>query len=75
MLTTLKEVLAFAEEKKAAIPAFNIDNMEIVQSIIKASEEENYPVILAVGQAAIKDGKLALLAATAQVAMAKSPSP
>lgn len=75
MLTTLKEVLAFAEEKKAAIPAFNIDNMEIVQSIIKASEEENYPVILAVGQAAIKDGKLALLAATAQVLAKKSPLP
>ena len=75
MLTTLKEVLAFAEEKKAAIPAFNIDNMEIVQSIIKASEEENYPVILAVGQAAIKDGKLALLAATAQVLAKKSPIP
>ena len=75
MLTTLKEVLAFAEEKKAAIPAFNIDNMEIVQSIIKASEEENYPVILAVGQAAIKYGKLALLAATAQVLAKKSPIP
>lgn len=75
MLTTLKEVLAFAEEKKAAIPAFNIDNMEIVQSIIKASEEENYPVILAVGQAAIKDGKLALLAAAAQVLAKKSPIP
>ena len=75
MLTTLKEVLAFAEEKKAAIPAFNIDNMEIVQSTIKASEEENYPVILAVGQAAIKDGKLALLAATAQVLAKKSPIP
>ena len=75
MLTTLKEVLAFAEEKKAAIPAFNIDNMEIVQSLIKASEEENYPVILAVGQAAIKDGKLALLAATAQVLAKKSPIP
>lgn len=49
--------------------------MEIVQSIIKASEEENYPVILAVGQAAIKDGKLALLAATAQVLAKKSPIP
>lgn len=75
MLTTLKEVLAFAEEKKAAIPAFNIDNMEIVQSILKAAEEENYPVILAVGQAAIKDGKLALLAATARVLAEKSPVP
>lgn len=75
MLTTMKEVLAFAEEKKTAIPAFNIDNMEIVQSILKAAEEENYPVILAVGQAAIKDGKLALLGACARVIAEKSPVP
>jgi fructose-bisphosphate aldolase class II len=74
-LVTLKEVLAFAEEKKAAIPAFNIDNMEIVQSILTACEEENYPVILAVGQAAIRDGKLALLAATARVLAEKAPIP
>ena len=39
-LCTLKEVLAYAEEKKAAIPAFNIDKMEIIQSIFKSSEEE-----------------------------------
>ena len=75
MLTTLKEVLAFAEEKKSAIPAFNIDNMEISQSIVKASEEENYPVILAIGQAAIKDGKLELLAATVRSLAEKSPIP
>lgn len=74
-LVTLKEVLAFAEEKKAAIPAFNIDNMEIIQSILTACEEENYPVILAVGQAAIKDGKMALLAAAARVLAEKSPIP
>ncbi|MCI8598188.1 MAG: class II fructose-bisphosphate aldolase [Lachnospiraceae bacterium] len=74
-LTTLKEVLAYAETKKAAIPAFNIDNMEIVQSIFKAAEEEQYPLILAVGQAAIKDGRMALLAASARTFAEKSSFP
>lgn len=74
-LTTLKEVLAYAEDKKAAIPAFNMDNMEIIQSIFKASEEEQYPLILAVGQAAIKDGRMALLAASARALAEKSPIP
>lgn len=74
-LCTLKEVLAYAEEKKAAIPAFNIDNMEIIQSIFKASEEEEYPVILAVGQAAIRDGRMALLAAAARAFSESSPIP
>ncbi|MCD8240999.1 MAG: class II fructose-bisphosphate aldolase [Lachnospiraceae bacterium] len=74
-LVTLKEVLSFAEEKKTAIPAFNIDNMEITQSIMKVCEEENYPVILAIGQAAIRDGKMPLLAACARVLAKRSPIP
>lgn len=74
-LTTLKEVLAYAGKKKAAIPAFNIDNMEIIQSIFKAAEEEQYPLILAVGQAAIKDGRMALLAASARAFAEKSSVP
>ena len=74
-LCTLKEVLSYAKDKKAAIPAFNIDNMEIIQSIFKASEEEEYPVILAVGQAAIRDGRMALLAAAARAFAEKSPIP
>ena len=52
------------EEKKIAIPAFNIDTMEIAQAILETVEEENCPAIIAVGQAAIKDGKLESLAAT-----------
>lgn len=52
------------EEKKIAIPAFNIDTMEITQAILETVEEENCPAIIAVGQAAIKDGKLESLAAT-----------
>jgi len=63
-LVTMREILPYAEEKKIAIPAFNIDTMEITQAILKTVEEENCPAIIAVGQAAIKDGKLESLAAT-----------
>ena len=38
--------------------------MEITQAILETVEEENCPAIIAVGQAAIKDGKLESLAAT-----------
>ena len=57
-LVTMREILPYAEEKKIAIPAFNIDTMEITQAILETVEEENCPAIIAVGQAAIKDGKL-----------------
>jgi len=63
-LVTMREILPYAEEKKIAIPAFNIDTMEISQAILETVEEENCPAIIAVGQAAIKDGKLESLAAT-----------
>ena len=59
-----RQILPYAEEKKIAIPAFNIDTMEITQAILETVEEENCPAIIAVGQAAIKDGKLESLAAT-----------
>ena len=54
-LVTMREILPYAEEKKIAIPAFNIDTMEITQAILETVEEENCPAIIAVGQAAIKD--------------------
>lgn len=63
-LVTMNEVLPFAEERKIAIPAFNVDTMEIAQAVLETIEEEGYPSIIAVGQAAIKDGKLELLAET-----------
>lgn len=62
MLVTLNEVLKFAEEKKAAIPGFNIDNIETVEAIMEACEAEEWPVILTVGQYAVKAGKLVFLA-------------
>ena len=58
----MREILPYAEEHKIAIPAFNIDTMEITQAILETVEEEHCPAIIAVGQAAIKDGKLESLA-------------
>lgn len=38
-LVTMREILPYAEEKKIAIPAFNIDTMEITQAILETVEE------------------------------------
>ena len=61
-LVTMNEILPIAEAKKIAIPAFNVDTLEIAQAVLETIEEEKAPSILAVGQAAIKDGKLEALA-------------
>lgn len=46
MLISLKEILDLAEEKKFAVPAFNVYNMETVMGVIAAAEEMNAPIIL-----------------------------
>lgn len=60
-LATLSEVLKIAEETNTAIPAFNIDNIEGTEAIMDAAEAERCPVILTVGQGAIKAGQLTYL--------------
>lgn len=60
-LVTMREVLSAAEEKKIAVPAFNVDTLEIGQALLETIEEEHCPAIIAVGQAAIRDGKLEAL--------------
>ena len=61
-LATLQEVLSIAVESNTAIPGFNIDNIEGTEAIMDAAEEEHCPVILTVGQGAIKAGQLEHLA-------------
>ena len=46
MLVTMKEILKDAKERKYAIGAFNVPNLESVQAVISAAEELNVPVIL-----------------------------
>ncbi|MCR5074129.1 MAG: class II fructose-bisphosphate aldolase [Clostridiales bacterium] len=57
-LATLKEVLAEADASGIAVPAFNIDNIEIPDAILPVAEKYDCPVIFAVGQGAINAGKL-----------------
>lgn len=48
MLVNLKEILAIAEKKGCAVPAFNVYNMETVMGVMKAAEELKSPVIFQV---------------------------
>lgn len=74
-LVTMNEVLPIAEKSRTAIPAFNVDTIEIAQSVLETVREEDCPVIIAVGQAAIKDGKLGLLAGVVRALAEKMPQP
>ncbi|MDD3186277.1 MAG: class II fructose-bisphosphate aldolase [Anaerostipes sp.] len=46
MLVTMEEILKEAKEKKYAVGAFNVPNLESVQAVISAAQELNVPVIL-----------------------------
>ena len=51
-LVTSKEMFAKAYDGGYAIGAFNVNNMEIVQGITEACQEEHAPVILQVSKGA-----------------------
>ena len=46
MLVTMKEILKDAKNRKYAVGAFNVPNLESIQAVISAAEELNVPVIL-----------------------------
>lgn len=48
MLMNIKDILAVANERNFAIPAFNIGTGQILKAVIECSEEKNAPVILAI---------------------------
>ena len=53
-LVSGKEILNKANKEGYAVGAFNINNMEILQGIIKGCREKKSPVIIAVSEGAIK---------------------
>ena len=53
-LVSVKELLFIANQKKIAICAFNVNNMELVQAITTAADEVNTPIILQVTSSAKK---------------------
>lgn len=46
MYTTSKEMILKAREGRYAVPAFNAENMEMVQAIVAAAEEMKSPVMI-----------------------------
>jgi len=56
-LVTSKEMFKKAYEGKYAVGAFNVNNMEIIQGIVEAAQEEKSPLILQVSAGARKYAK------------------
>ncbi|GKV65847.1 MULTISPECIES: class II fructose-1,6-bisphosphate aldolase [unclassified Sporosarcina] len=53
-LVSMKDMLNKAKEHGYAVGQFNINNMEYIQAILEAAEEENSPVILGVSEGAAR---------------------
>lgn len=52
-LVTMKEILDKANEENYAVGGFNMNNLEFLQAIVEAAEEENSPVIIQASEGAI----------------------
>lgn len=74
-LVTVKELLRHAEEGGYAVGAFNCNNMEIIQAIVAAAEEERSPVIVQASQGAIKYAGLAYITALTRLAAEEATIP
>jgi fructose-bisphosphate aldolase class II len=74
-LVTSKEVLNQAMMGHYAVGAFNANNMEMVQAIVEAAQEERAPVILQVSQGAIRYAGLDYAAGLVKIAAALADIP
>ena len=74
-LVSGSDLLAHARRERFAVGAFNADNMEVVQAIIEAAQEERAPVILQVSVPTIHYAGLAMAAAMIKAAAAEVETP
>jgi fructose-bisphosphate aldolase class II len=75
VLVTLSEVLARAEDREAAVGAFNFSNLEVLQAIVEAAEAVGAPAILAVSEGAIRYAGFEALRDLARGMAERSPLP
>ncbi|HHT90559.1 MAG: class II fructose-1,6-bisphosphate aldolase [Bacillota bacterium] len=75
MLVSGKELFQAAKAGGYAVGAFNLNNMEILQAIIEAAEEENSPVFIQASQGGIKYAGIEYIAGMAKVAADKVKVP
>ena len=47
MLVSTRQLLLDAQKRKYAVPAFNVHNMETIQTVIEAAAELKSPIIVA----------------------------
>ena len=73
-LVTTKEMFKKAYEGGYAIGAFNVNNMEIVQGITEAAQEQKAPVILQVSAGARKYAKHSYLVKLVEAAIEEPAS-
>lgn len=74
-LVSMTEILKDAEAGNYAIGAFNCNNMEIIQAIMAAAEEEKAPVILQASQGAIKYAGIGYITAMVREAASQTKIP
>ncbi|MFA6429820.1 MAG: class II fructose-bisphosphate aldolase [Patescibacteria group bacterium] len=74
MLVPSKELLRHARAHKYAIPAFNINNLEILKAVMSAAEEFRSPIIIQTSEGAIAYAGMEYLVAMVKIA-AKSELP
>ncbi len=74
-LVSVNELLQKAEQGRYAVGAFNANNMEIVQAILRAAELENAPVIMQASQGAIKYAGLEYITGIVTIAANNSKVP
>lgn len=68
MIVSGIEILKHAHENGYAVRAFNVNNMEQVQTIIEAANETQSPVIIQASQGGLKYVGVEYIAAMAKVA-------
>jgi fructose-bisphosphate aldolase class II len=75
VLVSGKELFQAAKQGGYAVGAFNVNNMEIIQAIIEAAEEEKPPVFLQASQGGIKYAGIEYIAGLAKTAAEKATVP
>lgn len=74
-LKTLKEILDKASSGGYAVPAFNVNNLEMVQAAFWAAREESSPLIIQCTEKAGRYAGFGLLSALVKTAAEKTPIP
>ena len=74
-LVSLKEMLLKAQKEKYAVPAFNVENMEMLQAVIQAAEDLASPVILQTTPSTIRYGSMGLYASMTSCLAVSSRAP